>query len=100
MRVRQLAAATRDLEEALRHYAGADAELPQALLADVTVALQRIRAFPDAWRSIGIGFRRHSLRGFPYAVIYRFDGEEIIVVAYAHHRRTPGFWADRVQDAA
>ena len=39
--------------------------------------------------------RRLSLRRFPYSVIYQITSEELRVVAVAHHRRRPGYWANR-----
>ena len=37
-----------------------------------------------------------SVPGFPFDIVYlRIDGE-VYVVAYAHERRRPGYWTDRV----
>ena len=44
------------------------------------------------WRN---GRRRFSLRKFPYSVIYYVRGEELRVIALAHHRRRPGYWTAR-----
>ena len=57
--------------------------------------------------SISWGFyrgRRHtpqiysrSVAGFPFDIIYlRFD-DEVYVVAYAHERRQPGYWEQRIE---
>jgi plasmid stabilization system protein ParE len=100
VKVRQLPGAGSDLEAAVHHYAKVNAALAQALLSEVAHAVERIAQFPRAWHLIGQGLRRHSLRGFPYAVIYRCEGDEIIIVAYAHRRRVPRFWRNRLQDAA
>ena len=42
--------------------------------------------------------RRIPLRRFPYALIFRRDGEVIRVIAVAHRRRRPRYWKPRVQD--
>lgn len=42
--------------------------------------------------------RRVLLNRFPYALIYRGDGEVIRVVAIAHSRRRPSYWHSRVQE--
>lgn len=42
--------------------------------------------------------RRVPLRRFPYALIFRRDGETISIVAVAHRRRKPRYWQPRVQD--
>jgi plasmid stabilization system protein ParE len=39
--------------------------------------------------------RKVSLRGFPYSVIYREADSVVQVLAVAHHRREPGYWARR-----
>ena len=39
--------------------------------------------------------RRYLLRRFPYSIIYQVTAEELRVVAVAHHRRRPGYWANR-----
>jgi hypothetical protein len=33
---------------------------------------------------------------FPYAVLYRPDPDEIVVVAVMHQRRRPGYWLGRM----
>lgn len=35
---------------------------------------------------------------FPYRVVYAIVGDEIFIVAVAHHNRRPGYWRDRVTD--
>ncbi|WP_129776721.1 type II toxin-antitoxin system RelE/ParE family toxin [Peristeroidobacter soli] len=42
--------------------------------------------------------RRIPLRRFPYALIFRHDANVIRVVAVAHCRRRPRYWAPRVHD--
>jgi hypothetical protein len=42
------------------------------------------------------GAKRLFLRRFPYAVIVRESAEEILVVAFAHSSRRPGYWRGRL----
>ena len=44
------------------------------------------------WRN---GRRRFSLRKFPYSIVYYVRGEELRVIALAHHRRWPSYWSGR-----
>lgn len=37
-----------------------------------------------------------SVTGFPFEIIYLLLKDEVLVVAYAHERRLPGYWADRI----
>ena len=39
-----------------------------------------------------------SVAGFPFDIVYlQIDGE-VYIVAYAHERRQPSYWANRVAD--
>ncbi len=40
--------------------------------------------------------RSKQVNGFPYQVLYIIRDNELIVVAYAHERRRPGYWRDRL----
>lgn len=35
---------------------------------------------------------------FPYRVVYALVGEDIYIVAVAHHSRRPGYWQTRLTD--
>jgi hypothetical protein len=39
--------------------------------------------------------RMLTLYDFPYSLIYRIQGDEIRVIAVAHHSRRPGYWVGR-----
>ena len=39
--------------------------------------------------------RRYIFRRFPYSLIYQVAVEELRILAVAHHRRHPGYWAQR-----
>jgi plasmid stabilization system protein ParE len=39
--------------------------------------------------------RRYILRRFPYSIIYQVAADELRILAVAHHRRRPGYWAQR-----
>ncbi|MES2552932.1 MAG: type II toxin-antitoxin system RelE/ParE family toxin [Pseudomonadota bacterium] len=38
---------------------------------------------------------RFNMRRFPFNIIYRFGGEQLLILAVAHHRRRPGYWKSR-----
>ena len=42
------------------------------------------------------GAKRIILRRFPYEIVVVERQNEIIVVAFAHHSRKPGYWRDRM----
>lgn len=41
------------------------------------------------------GKRRFIMKHFPYSLVYTIVGEEIRVLAVAHHHRRPGYWNKR-----
>jgi hypothetical protein len=71
--------------------------LGDALLIEVVTAIERIRAFPNAWHPLGDELRRCRLRRFPYGLIYALEKGEILVLALAHARREPQYWRERVK---
>lgn len=42
------------------------------------------------------GARRLILKRFPYSVVVREQDAEVVVIAFAHHARRPGYWRDRL----
>ena len=97
MRIRQHPAATAELDEALVWYAQRNPHAAQALWREGEHARALIIDFPLAAPAISPHARRLVLHGFPYNIIYCLAGEEISVVAYAHHKRRPGYWRSRLR---
>ncbi|MGH8646592.1 MAG: type II toxin-antitoxin system RelE/ParE family toxin [Gammaproteobacteria bacterium] len=88
--------AREDLLEAAQFYqAYASTEFVQALFTEFERSVNLLLQYPalgSLWRS---GRRRLLMRRFPYSLIYRIAGEEIRVLAVAHHSRRPGYWRGR-----
>lgn len=97
MKFRVLAGASIDLDDALAHYGAISPALAGAFLQEIAVARTRIEEQPQAWRPIGSRTRGFPLRRFPYAVIYHQREAEIVIVAFAHFRRRPGYWRQRLK---
>ena len=76
--------------------------LGDRLYGETDHALDRIADAPAAgapWvhRRIKREVRRVPLRSFPYSLYYVVQ-PRVIVVAFAHARRRPGYWARRLED--
>lgn len=56
-----------------------------------------IAAYPLANPLIGGSARRFVLYGYPYDVIYSVEDRNILIVAYAHHKRQPAYWKNRLR---
>ena len=87
--------ADRELSDGAVYYAQeGNTELGLAFIAEFERALDLLCAQPQLgalWR----GRRRFPLRRFPYSIIYYLKDNELRVIALAHHRRKPGYWAGR-----
>jgi plasmid stabilization system protein ParE len=69
--------------------------LAQAVLAEFERNVDLLLRHPKLgilWR---YGKRRRVMNRFPYALIYTVQGEEIRILAVAHHSRRPAYWRRR-----
>ena len=66
-----------------------------AAAGEISVALRRIGEAPRRYPVAEHGTRRILLERFPFSVHYRVNEEEIVIVAVAHQKRRPGYWASR-----
>lgn len=69
------------------------------LVDAVAEGLRTIEETPLAWPTWRGGFvRRRVLRRFPYSLFYVVspEREQIVIVAVAHHSRSPGYWLSRL----
>lgn len=83
-------------EEQVAYYeerhAGLGRRYHEAVMHAIRIACRSPRRF-KILRSPAI--RKVTLRGFPFAVIYRKPEDSIQVLAVAHHRRQPIYWSER-----
>ena len=88
--------AERELIDAANYYAEhAGSDLGLAFITEFERALAVLCDHPHlgaVWRGKS---RRFPLRRFPYSLIYRLRMDGLYVVALAHQRRRPTYWADR-----
>lgn len=84
-----LAAAERDINEAVAWYDGQRPGLGDAFVRDVGERLERIEAYPES-HQVAVGrVRRAVLHGFPYSVLYRVLRDRVEVVAVLHSHADP-----------
>lgn len=100
MILRTLAEAEREVAEAVRHYKDKAPDTAEQFIRAYDVAIQRMISFPEAWPPAGRGLRRCLLSRFPYQIVYRVDGQSILIIAVAHNRRRPGYWRKRMPKPA
>jgi plasmid stabilization system protein ParE len=62
---------------------------------DVARAMRLIVEAPARYPVAEHGTRRFLLQRYPFTVFYRQAGSVLEVVALAHQKRRPGYWAGR-----
>lgn len=67
----------------------------RAFLSEFISSVETVYENPERWPQYLAGTRRYFFPQFPFSLIYRVTEEGVQVVALAHHRRKPGYWAQR-----
>jgi toxin ParE1/3/4 len=80
---------------AVRYAREGGSELGFAFIAEFERALELLCEFPKLAPIWKADRRRFPLRRFPYSIIYYVKGEELRVIALAHHRRKPNYCIGR-----
>ena len=95
MRVSWNPEADAELTEAALYYADRIATLGVAFLDAVDSAVAEILS--DPWRHpvLDEEVRRFRMQRFPYCIYFCPRGDELRVLAVAHHSRDPDFWKHR-----
>lgn len=89
-------AALAELHDAAAFYAAsANVELGLAFLAEFEHGVSAIMVNSKVGAIFRGTRRRYLLRRFPYSIIYQASADELRVIAVAHQRRRPGYWAGR-----
>lgn len=94
--LRFVPAASREVEDAFAWYLERSLRAAESFLREFERGLGLVKETPRLWPRFEAGTRRYVLRRFPYSIVYRELGEDVIeVVAVAHDKRRPGYWHDR-----
>ena len=93
MIIRPLAEA--DLVSARDWYDRQRAGLGSAFLFSIEEVFERISRTPEISPVVHRDLRRALIQRFPYAVYYRIEGDEVVVLGIFHAARAPGEWESR-----
>lgn len=93
--------AVAEIRDAVNWYESQLPGLGASFLAAIDDAQRRVHATPRAGAPVELLGRRSNyravpLRRFPYRLIY-LAGDHIFVIAVAHERRRPAYWASRAE---
>ena len=70
MKIRFLAIARQELDDAVEWYDSQSAGLGRQFLDELDLVVRRIRTYPDSCQEMTPGLRRALLSRFPYGLIY------------------------------
>jgi toxin ParE1/3/4 len=84
-----------EVEEAQAWYEERSLFAAAGFLQELSRAVRHIQEAPDRYPIALHGTRRVVLERFPFNVFYRLSVNEVVIVAVAHQKRRPDYWADR-----
>jgi toxin ParE1/3/4 len=93
--VRFILPAEQEMLEAARYYALQSPGLGADFLDKIDSAVRDISESPERWPVLRFDIRRRLVHRFPYALLYRIDSEEAVVLATMHLHRHPDYWINR-----
>jgi plasmid stabilization system protein ParE len=88
-------AAEDDYTESLRWYAERSIEAANDFDTEFDRALGEITASPERFPRCDDRHRYFLMRRFPFQIIYRVPGEDVVIIAVAHTSRSPDYWSNR-----
>ena len=96
-------AAAIEAEEAAAWYELKQAGLGADFIRSLEGALELLQddmvpSVPAQGRSALRKVRRLMLKRFPYDIVFLSLAEHVLVLAFVHHSRRPGFWRERLQN--
>lgn len=91
--------AKEEFAEAALYYERRVEHLGERFVVQVEATTARVLAAPLMPRCFDGECRKVRVGGFPYAVIYRVEEEDVLqIIAVAHLKRRPGYWKRRFKD--
>lgn len=96
-----IALAEREFREAVIWYRDRDPRVAERFASEVRRTLTLIERFPRVGGSVaGVddsSVRQMPVHHFPYDIVFVRLDDAVKVVAFAHHRRRPGYFLNRLR---
>jgi plasmid stabilization system protein ParE len=89
--------AVEEAQAARRWYEQRSQRVAAGFVRELDRTMSAVAESPDRWPIHAHGTRKLILRRFPFAVIYKLNGDEVWVIAVAHGRRHPAYWQTRTK---
>src|SRR5262245_42616536 len=84
-----------EVVQALEWYAERSALAARAFVHELSHVVRLAVRSPETWPRAFGNTRRIVFPRFPFDLVFRLRGEALEIVALAHQRRQPSYWADR-----
>ena len=97
MTFRFLPPAEAELLEGISYYSAIRPELGSRFEQAIAEAVRSAVAHPERGAPRSKSTRRWLVKNFPFGIIYRASESEVLIVAVAHQRKKPEYWAGRVR---
>lgn len=93
--------AVAEFDAAVRWYEAQEPGIGVALIDRARQVRDDIADWPNAAPAFTTAddetvIRSRVVRGYPYRVVYAVEPDAILILAYAHERREPGYWLHRL----
>jgi plasmid stabilization system protein ParE len=89
-------AARREMKTAHAWYACQSVQAADGFYEELLPALERVQEWPRLYPPYLYGTQRAVLDRYPFSIVYRELPHEIQIVAIAHAKRRPAYWAKRI----
>lgn len=89
-------AASDEIDKAYIWYAVRSAQAADGFYEELFLAVKRAHRQPGLFPQYLHGTRRAVLDHYPFSVVFRELPRKIQIVAVAHAKRKPGYWAKRL----
>jgi len=87
--------AEQELLHSITYYENKSAGLGTEFLEEIGKTLDLIKSFPELGSPFTNADRRMLLNRFPFSIIYSIHRDHIIIYAFMHLHRKPGYWQIR-----
>jgi hypothetical protein len=88
-----------ELRQAVEYYESRSSGLGLDFQAEIEASIHAISQSPERWPLRVDGTRRYLTHRFPYVVVYVLLPDHIWIIAFAHCKRRPHYWSDRIRKA-
>ena len=93
---RFLEPAEAELEEAVAYFDRQSVGLGNRFEREVEATVALVTQHPEIGSPLTKRVRKFRVRKFKYKIIYIAEGDEILILAVAHHKRPPRYWRYRI----